>query len=101
MTETTTHLHFGNEKVVVLEADLGKQKKGVARLTTEFATENVRNVELGRNLHTSGKDLKKAQATAQEASKSVYAIQGAMSNMKRQMDDDLWTAVETVRLRVD
>lgn len=46
-------------------------------------------------------DLKSAEEAVQDANKSAYEIQGAVSNISCQIDDSVLTAVETLRLRVD
>lgn len=62
---------------------------------------NTRNAELHRDMNTTRKNLTNYPTATQEASNSVYAIQRAVSNMTLQMDDGVWIAVETIRLRVD
>lgn len=68
---------------------------------TEFSNANACNADLDQDLKKTRDNLKTAQAAAQEARKSVYFIQGAVSDMACQMDDSLQTAVEKVLLRVD
>lgn len=101
VSETTARLYAANKKFLVLEARLSTQKKDVDLLTTELENANARNVELDRELQTKPKDLTIAQVAAKGAIKYVYAIQGAVSNMTRQMDDVVRTVDEAVRRSVD
>lgn len=98
--ETTRRIEAANENVQVSDTDLAKQKTDVARLTTKLANGNTCNSEFDRDFKSNWKDLTTAQAALQEAIKSVFAIQGAITNMTRQMDDAVRTTVETVRLHL-
>lgn len=101
MAETKTRQEAANENVQVLEADVTKEKENVARSGTELVNENAGNAELHGDLMTTRKDLKPPQAATQEVSKSVYSIQGSVSNMTHPMDDTVRIEAETVLLRVD
>lgn len=75
VVEITTRLDDANEKVIVLEADLAKQKKNVAHLTTELVTANARNAEPDGDLKMKMKDLIIAQDAAKKDRKSAFATQ--------------------------
>lgn len=67
----------------------------------ELPTANTCKAELDGDLQTTLEDLTTSQAATQEIIKPFYAIQGAVRNMTRQMDDARRIVVETVRLLVD
>lgn len=98
VAETTTRLATATKNLEVLEADIPNQKTVVADFTTNFVNDNAYNFELKWYLKKTCKELTTAQATTQDAIKAVFEIEGAVSNMTRQIDCAVQTAVvEMVR----
>lgn len=96
-----TRLEPADVNVKVLEVYLAKKKQDVTLLTTELAAATGTNAKLYRDLQFSWKDLTRAKADAQEASKSVFEIQGPVTNGTREMDEAFRNAITDERISFD
>lgn len=87
--------------VKLLDKLFARHKSDMSRLTTELAPAKARVAELERYGTTAAANIITERTAAQEASTTVFDLEGRVTNLNRQVDNVVSNAVATARLRVD